>query len=312
MKISIVTPSYNQGAFLEGTIVSVLGQNYPNLEYIVIDGGSADNSLETIKAYDEQLTYWCSEPDQGQYDAINKGFAKSTGEIMAWLNSDDLYTPDVFKTVAEIFSEHPEIEWLTSVTSLTLNDNDSTITKGRTKGFTKGAFFRGRNGGVPAFHSHFVIQESTFWRRSLWEKAGGRIDTSLKLAGDFELWARFWQHANLYSTTVPLGIVRRHDAQKTATYLDEYFEEARQVLNRYNAPIPSAFEIGCLNKAEKVCRYLLNTQGKVPFKAGLLLRDLLRKKMAHPYTAPHLAWDAWFVDYDRESKQWNTRSEAIL
>ena len=98
-RISIVTPSYNQGQFIEQTIRSVLLQNYPNLEYIIIDGGSTDNTVETIEKYEQYITYWVSEPDRGQSHAINKGFARCTGEIMAWLNSDDLYLPSALKSL---------------------------------------------------------------------------------------------------------------------------------------------------------------------------------------------------------------------
>ncbi|MBD0389275.1 MAG: glycosyltransferase, partial [Nostoc sp. C3-bin3] len=114
-KISLVTPCLNQAQFLEATIQSVLSQNYPNIEYIIIDGGSTDGSLEIIKKYESQVHFWCSEPDGGQYDAINKGFAHSTGEIMAWLNSDDMYFSWTFKTVGSIMSELLQVEWLTSL-----------------------------------------------------------------------------------------------------------------------------------------------------------------------------------------------------
>ncbi len=103
-KISIVTPNLNQGKFLEETILSVLDQKYPNLEYIIIDGGSTDNSIDIIKKYEKNLFYWTSEKDNGMYEAIQKGFEKATGDIMAWINSDDLYHRNVFFVVAEIFS----------------------------------------------------------------------------------------------------------------------------------------------------------------------------------------------------------------
>ena len=109
-RISVVTPSFNQSAFLEETLRSVLDQGYPNLEYIVIDGGSTDASADIIRKHAGRITCWVSEKDQGQYDAINKGFARSTGEIMAWLNSDDKYLPWTFSVVGEIFASRPEVE----------------------------------------------------------------------------------------------------------------------------------------------------------------------------------------------------------
>ena len=109
-RISVVTPSFNQGAFLEETLRSVLDQGYPNLEYFVIDGGSTDASVDIIRNYASRLTYWVSESDQGQYDAINKGFARSMGEIMAWLNSDDKYLPWTFSIAGEISATRPEVE----------------------------------------------------------------------------------------------------------------------------------------------------------------------------------------------------------
>lgn len=109
-KISVVTISYNQGIYLEGCIQSVLGQNYPNLEYIVIDGGSSDNSVDIIKKYEKKLTYWCSEPDKGPANALNKGFLKASGEILYYLNSDDLILPNTFKKMVEFIELNPKYD----------------------------------------------------------------------------------------------------------------------------------------------------------------------------------------------------------
>lgn len=230
-KISIVTPSFNQVQFLEATIQSILSQNYPNLEYIIIDGGSTDGSVEIIQRYEKYLHFWCSEPDAGHYDAINKGFSHATGEIMAWLNSDDMYFPWTFKTVASIMSEINSVEWLTTL-SLGFWDWHGFCTEiHKLPGFSKEAFLDGCYLQDSKRSINWIQQESTFWRRSLWEKVGGYVSTEFKLAGDFDLWARFYTQADLYGTTSPLGGFRKQ-ARQRSRQVEQYISEAQHSLEK--------------------------------------------------------------------------------
>ncbi|MFZ4855250.1 MAG: glycosyltransferase [Desulfuromonadaceae bacterium] len=225
-KISIVTPSYNQAEYLQECIDSILSQNYPNLEYIIIDGGSTDGSVDIIKRYSRFLTFWQSHPDGGQYEAINEGFRRSTGDIMTWLNSDDMFLPDAFNTVARIFVEYPDVQWV----------------MGRPNGIDKSGHQTWVFDYLPLWNREkylkkqyrepYIQQEGTFWRRSLWEKAGSNISRYFDLAGDLELWARFFRHAELYTVDASLACFRQHSRQKTARLIGSYNEEAEAILER--------------------------------------------------------------------------------
>jgi hypothetical protein len=167
-RISIVTPSFNQGAFIEETIQSVLDQNYPKLEYDVVDGGSKDDSLQIIQKHQARLAWSVSEADKGQYDAINKGFGHTTGEIMAWINSDDKYLPWTFSAVAEVMTALPQIDWLTSRFHMFCDQRGRVVRCEEHPGFSRDQVLSGGTlpgCGWPAWA--FVQQEATFWRRSL-------------------------------------------------------------------------------------------------------------------------------------------------
>ena len=234
LKISIVTPSLEQSKFLEHTIKSVLSQNYQNLEYVIQDGGSADGSVEIIQRYADRLTHWESKPDAGQYAAINEGFARTTGEIMGWLGSDDMYLPWTFAVVAEIFSTFPEVDWITSAYHMFYDKKGRVIDCFFRPKNNRDAFFKGENLPTTGWYATgFIQQESTFWRRSLWDKVGGQIDTSCKLAGDFDLWARFYKESGLVGVFTPLAGFRRHGDQKSTLFRDQYLREAEESLRRH-------------------------------------------------------------------------------
>src|SRR5688572_1835387 len=208
LKISIVTPSFNQAGFVEETLRSVLDQNYENLEYIVIDGGSSDGSQDIIEKYRDRLHYYVSERDSGHGDALNKGFRQSSGEIMAWLNSDDKYLPWTLKTVAEIFDEHPDVNWITGMHGF-WND----------RGAMTGAHSWYRNifdflAGEP----FLIQQESTFWRRSLWDRAGGAINEDYRFMVDGELWTRFFLLDRHWHAQCVLSGYRQHAGNRASKF----------------------------------------------------------------------------------------------
>lgn len=261
-RISIVTPSLNQGDYLHQTIRSVLDQNYPNLEYVIVDGGSTDGSTNVISKYQSQLAYWVSEKDGGQYEAINKGFAKTSGEIMAWINSDDKYLPWTFSVVGEVFATRSEIDWITSCYPLYWDEAGRAVACGYFDGFNRAAFLRGEYmADAPWARRTWIMQECTFWRRSLWEKAGGRLETRWKLAADFELWARFYQHAELYGIASPLGGFRLHPAQASFVHDRKYLEEALAIFAQYHGRAPGRIRSRLIRIKGKLLTWLLRTNG---------------------------------------------------
>ena len=221
-KITIVTPSYNQGSFLEATIQSVLSQNYSNLEYIVIDGNSQDNSPAIIEKYRSLLGYAISEPDQGQSHAIQKGFEHCTGgenEIMAYLNSDDLFFPGVLHFAADFFEKNPRVDMIYGHRML-IDDNGKEV----------GRWFTPHHNNYNLSILDYVPQETMFWRRKLHDKIGG-IDPNFHFAMDWDFLLRA-QEAGAVIKRVPyfLGCFRVHAAQKTNLQINTIGEQEMLLL----------------------------------------------------------------------------------
>lgn len=232
MRISLITPSFNKVNYLEASLRSVLDQGYANLDYGIVDGASTDGTVEILAKYKDRLSFVVSEPDAGMYDALAKGFARATGDVMGYLGADDLHMPWTLALVAEIFARFPDIQWLTSMYPLTA-DAVGRVVKARTlPAPTAKGFFRGQN--LPGFawwSAGWIQQESTFWRRSLWERSSG-LDRTLKLAGDFDLWCRFMKLAEPATIATPLAAFRRHGAQISNLQQKAYQDEALAALLR--------------------------------------------------------------------------------
>jgi glycosyltransferase involved in cell wall biosynthesis len=223
-KISIITPCFNSETYLEETINSVLEQGYSNLEYIIIDGGSTDNTLNIIRKYESRLAYWISERDTGMYDALQKGFKKTTGEIMSWIGSDDMYHKKSLFTIAEIFSSFQNIKWLVGA-STTFDEYGRTVNVFRSRRFLRYDFL--------CKDYKWLQQESCFWRRTLWEQAGANFDCSLLYAGDFDLWIRFFRSEKLYVTHALIGGFRqRRSNQLSFENMNNYLKEVEYIIRR--------------------------------------------------------------------------------
>jgi glycosyltransferase involved in cell wall biosynthesis len=220
-RISIVTPCLNAAAYLDEAMDSVLGQGYPNLEYVVIDGGSTDGSLEVIRRYAPHLAHWESAPDRGHAHALNKGFSRTTGEIMGWLNADDVLHRGSLRLLAHVFTRFPETQWLTAQQSH-LDEHGSVVAVHPPRAWSRMGYLSG--------NYRWIQQESTYWRRRLWERAGGSLSEEHRLACDFELWIRFFRHARLQTTSGLIGGFRFHARQRTAEQIQAYEGEAQRLV----------------------------------------------------------------------------------
>ena len=222
-KITLVTAVYNGEEYLEATLRSVLNQGYPNLEYFVVDDGSTDGTAEIIAKHAGELSLHVRQENQGLYAALNAGFARSSGEIMGWLNSSDMLQVNGLFTVGSIFRELREVEWVTGRPTK-ISATGMTIDVQPVPRWSRARFLAGAN--------RYIQQESTFWRRGLWERAGGRLSTEFRAEGDFELWVRFFRHARLHSVNALIGGYRLHDGALSASNMARYDRNCDEIAAR--------------------------------------------------------------------------------
>ena len=229
--IALVTGCYNDEKYIGETIESVLSQNYPNLQYVVINDGSTDGSLRVIQKYEKFLHYF--ENWEGYRKsiaaALNRGFSHTDASLMGWINSDDVLLPKSLLTVADIFEEMPGVDWFTGLAT-TLNDRSQIV---EVRPFRKNLY------DYLAGDWQTIQQESTFWRRSLWDQAGGHLEESFEHAFDVELWTRFFRFAEHYHVTTVLGGYRRISESGSIRHKDEFYAFVKHALDELRRQIPA-------------------------------------------------------------------------
>ena len=219
-RVSIITPSYNQAQFIEETIRSVLLQGYPNLEYIIVDGGSTDGSVEIIRKYALWLAHWVSEKDKGQAEAINKGFRRARGDIVAWLNSDDTYLPRAVSAVVVAFVSKPEVSLIFG--DCNIMDDDGQVT----------VMIRATDVGLPELlRTDPIPQPATFFRRQVLDTTG-LLDTSFHYAMDYEFWLRIAQQHQIRHISQVLANFRMSRGSKSVSQLDKFYDDLVRIFER--------------------------------------------------------------------------------
>lgn len=252
-RITVITPSFNQAKFIKKTIDSVLVQNYPDVEYLVYDGGSTDGTVDVLRSYGRKIR-WISQKDKGQSEAINQGLKKATGEIVCFLNSDDYFTSDCLFTVGNYFKENPKSQWVTGKCKV-VNSKNQEIRKLVTiyKNFFLKYF---RNRSILQI-INYISQPSTFWRKTLVEKIG-LFDVTLNYSMDYDYWLKMIDKCPLYFIDKYLSCYRVHDSSKAVTSPRLQFSAEFAIVNRYtNSPLTLFFHWVHMNFALFIYQFIL-------------------------------------------------------
>lgn len=240
-KISVVTPSFNQAQFLEASILSVLHQDYPNIEYIVLDGGSTDSSVEIIQRYQQDITYWHSKRDRGQADALATGFEMASGELYCWLNSDDVFLPDTLMHVARLFSKHEKVSFVYG-NRLVIDET------GRVTGRHRWPYF------LTKHHWYFgqpVAQECCFWSSDLYKEVGG-VDRNKFFIVDYDLFYRMWRVGKFKKTRRYLGCLRCHAGSKNAKHQAVRQKELATARIEFDLTVPGYVTTRVINHLDRL------------------------------------------------------------
>jgi glycosyltransferase involved in cell wall biosynthesis len=258
-RISIVTPSYNQGQYIEDTILSVLGQFYPNLEYFIYDAASTDNSVAIIEKHAKQLTYWVSDNDKGQADAINKGFSRATGDILMWLNSDDMLMPNVLHFIAEQFIKHGDAIFFGNCIHFEEKSSGTVSTSGS----QVGEIFN----NISLELIDTIIQPSSFWSRNVWLQ-NGALNSKLHFGFDWEWFLRAKKNnIPFYAINKTISLYRFHEAHKTGVGGVKRQEELYQIYSIYSPTYAKLYNlIRCENFKFKFHQKFLIKLSKTLFK----------------------------------------------
>lgn len=271
LKISVVTVCYNMEKTIEETLLSVLNQRYSDLEYIVVDGGSTDGTMNIIRKYQDRISVVISEPDNGMYDALRKGFNRATGEILAWINADDEYLPWTFKFVNEVFRQFEEVNWIGGTPMFM--DEKRVVTDF----FPCPGSKKQKEIAIGRYQTRMygcLQQEGMFWRRSLYELSGG-LDPNYRYAGDFDLWCKFAKFSELYQVSIPLGVFMRRKNSLSIGGNDKYDAEVKQISSRHG------FSYSIFYRIASKSRVLINLLRLITFRRAPIICYSVSKSQWH-------------------------------